>query len=349
MSGGALGGGALGGGALGGGAFEPYPLLVGPHLYRRIWGGTRLASWFPDVPVSGPAGEPVGECWLVDGANRVANGAYAGLTLGDLARAHGAALVGEASYGRYGPRIPLLAKFLDAAADLSVQVHPNDAYALREEAGSGHLGKAEAWLMLECDPGASVLRGFVRDVTVEEARAALADDTFGELLNRVPVRAGDVVVNPAGAVHAVGAGCFLFEIQQASDLTYRLYDYGRVGADGRQRELHIERALAVAELSGGAYAPASTRPEADRWHRAVELPEFTLDVRRLEPGAQVAGATKPHSLELLVVTRGVARLSAAGHELTLGRGAAAVLPASLGDYALRGDADIVRAAVGEAA
>lgn len=331
--------------------FEPYPLLLRPHLYRRVWGGARLAEWYGggpvQVPVSGPAGEPLGECWLVDAGNLVENGPYAGLTLGELARTHGAALVGSAPAERYGARVPLLAKFLDAASDLSVQVHPDDAYAARVEAASGHLGKAEAWLMLQCEPGASVLRGFVRDVTEAEARAALADGTFVNLMHRVGVREGDVVVNPAGTVHAVGAGCFLFEIQQASDLTYRLYDYGRAGADGKHRELHVERALAVADLTGGPYAPGSAPPEPDRWRRAVELPEFVLDACRLTAGPPLLGATTERSLELIVLTGGSARLSAAGRTLALGRGAAVVLPASLGSYALEGDADVLRATVGE--
>jgi mannose-6-phosphate isomerase len=332
--------------------FEPYPLLLRPHLYRRIWGGARLAEWLgagPEVPVSGPTGEPVGECWLVDAGNLVENGRYAGLTLGELARTHGAALVGSTPAGRYGARVPLLAKFLDAASDLSVQVHPDDAYAASVEAASGHLGKAEAWLMLACDAEASVLRGFVRDVTEAEARAALADGTFADLLHRVRVREGDVVVNPAGTVHAVGAGCFLFEIQQASDLTYRLYDYGRTGADGKPRELHVERALAVADLTGGPYAPRSALPGPGGWRRAVELPEFVLDACRLTPGAPLPGATTARSLELIVLTGGTARLSAAGRTLALGRGAAVVLPASLGGYALEGDADVLKAAVGEGA
>ena len=333
--------------------FEAYPLLLRPHLYRRIWGGARLAEWLgagsAAAPVSGPAGEPVGEGWLVDADNRVENGRYAGLTLGTVAATHGAALVGAAPFERYGARVPLLAKFLDAAADLSVQVHPDDAYAATVEAASGHLGKAEAWLMLECGPGATVLRGFVRDVSEAQARAALADGTFADLLHRVGVRAGDVVVNPAGTVHAVGAGCFLFEIQQASDLTYRLYDYGRTGADGKPRELHVEHALAVADLTGGPYRPRSATFEPGEWRRAVELPEFVLDARRLTPAAPASDATTARSLELIVLTSGSARLSAAGHTLPLERGAAVVLPAGLGGYALEGDGDVLRAAVGEGA
>ncbi len=332
------------------GAFSPYPLLLRPQLYRRLWGGTRLAAWLgacADLPLSGPEGEPVGEAWLVDAASQVMNGPRAGETLGALAATAKADLIGEAAMRRYGPRVPLLAKFIDADHDLSVQVHPDDAYALREHAGSGHLGKAEAWFLVESAPGAYVLRGFQRDVTKDQVRQAVADGSLEALMHRLPVKAGSVVVNPAGTVHAVGAGCFLFEIQQPSDLTYRLFDYGRLAADGRPRELHVDRALAVADLSGGPVPPNPTRTLDDGWTRLVALPEFVLDRLAVTPGDAGEYRTERRSLEVLVVVRGEVVVTGGGAEARLPEGSAAVLPAALGSYQLAGEGEVLRSAVGE--
>ncbi|NLG09458.1 MAG: mannose-6-phosphate isomerase [Deinococcales bacterium] len=333
-------------------AVDLYPLRPEPRLHRRVWGGDRLPALHRgDPPRLGPEGEPVGESWLAGDDNVVLNGAHAGRTLAELARALGAALVGGAAVARYGARLPLLAKLLDAAADLSVQVHPDDAYALSEEAASGHLGKAEAWYVLAAEPGASVLWGFARDVSREEVACAAADGTLPALMNRVPVAPGTVVVNPAGTVHAVGAGVRLYEIQQASDLTYRLYDHGRRGADGRPRTLHLERGLAVADLRGAAWAPPEPRVLGGGWQRLVARPEFVLDRAELA-GAAVAGRPDPASLQLVTLTRGRARLApaepeAAWEPLALAAGDTVLLPAGLaGGYLLEGSGEALRSAMG---
>lgn len=331
------------------GGFEPYPLVLGPHLYRRLWGGSRLAAWLGgrgDLPVSGPEGEPVGEAWLLDASSVVLNGPRSGDTLGMVAASAEADLVGETAMLRYGPRVPLLAKFIDAAQDLSVQVHPDDAYALREHPGSGHLGKTEAWFLLDSARGASVLWGFRRPLTEQEVRQAVAERTLADLMHRLPVARGSVVVNPAGTVHAVGAGCFLFEIQQASDLTYRLFDYGRLAADGRPRELHLDRALAVADLSGAPPPANPVTAVGDGFARLVALPEFVLDHRVVMPGETREYRTERRSLEILVSVRGELTVSGGGEEATVREGGTVVLPAALGTYRLTGDAEVLRSAVG---
>lgn len=330
------------------GPLDAYPLLLQPRLHRRLWGGSRLAAWIGDtgLPVSGPADEPVGEAWLVGADNLVTNGAYRGVSLGALAATYGAALVGEAPFARYGAVVPLLAKLLDAREDLSIQVHPDDAYARREHPGSGHLGKAEAWYVLEAAPGAGVLRGFTRATEPAALRAAALDGTLPSLMRRLPVVPGSVVVNPAGTVHAVGAGCLLFEIQQASDLTYRLFDYGRRGADGAPRELHLDRALAVADLSGGGEQGAAPRPSSSGWTRLVQLPEFSLDARAMAGGAPLAGTTSAASFEILFVAAGEATVAGGGVAAGLVAGGAAVLPAGLGAYTLRGEGTILRCLAG---
>lgn len=331
-----------------------YPLVLQPQLHRRVWGGTWLEAFHGHenaVPRLGPAGEPLGESWLASGESVVLNGAHAGLTVAELAGQLGASLVGSLPFGRYGARMPLLAKLLDAATPLSVQVHPDDAYALAHEAASGHLGKTEAWYVLAAEPGAHVLWGFGRDLTPEEAHAAVGDGTLADLMQRVAVTSGSVIVNPAGTVHAVGAGVRLYEIQQESDLTYRLYDYGRVGANGQPRQLHVDKSLAVADLSGRPFVEAPPQPQPSGWVRLVERPEFVLERALLHLENKVRGAATGASLQLLTLVSGSAVLRSAlttakWPDVRLTPGVTVLLPAALaGGYELTGDGEVLRAYV----
>lgn len=287
-----------------------------------------------------------GETWLADGSSPVAAGPHEGATVAELAEEYGADLVGNTSYARYGPRLALLAKFLTAQDDLSVQVHPDDAYAQAHEAETGHLGKAEAWYILGAQQGAYVLRGFVRDVTAEEVRAAAEDGSLVDLLRRVEVRPGDVIVNPAGMVHAVCGGITLYEIQQSSDLTYRLFDYGRLDSMGARRELHLDKALDVADLSEAPATlpePPSARP--GEWRRLTARPEFVLDALRFRPGTRVTASTDVASCQIITTVTGEARLLGGGEVFTLGVSGTALLPASLGTYELEGEGEVLRAAL----
>jgi len=215
----------------------PEVIELEPQFKPRVWGGRRLAERF-----GLDASEPIGEAWMVFDENRIASGPYAGRVLAEVLPRLGEAFLGRAVVERYGHRLPLLVKFLDTADWLSVQVHPDDAYARSHEAESGWLGKAEAWVVLEAEPDARVIYGVKRPVTREELRAAAQDGTILELLNFVPVQQGDVIYVPPGTIHALGPGLLVYEVSQRSDLTYRLYDYGR------GRELHLDRALDVARL-----------------------------------------------------------------------------------------------------
>jgi mannose-6-phosphate isomerase len=320
-----------------------YPLRLDIRYSRRLWGGDRLPE-FLGLPASEPGPEPVAEGWLVYAENEVLNGRFAGLTLQRVATGLGVRLLGTASIARYGDKVPLLAKFIDAADRLSVQVHPDDAFALTHEAASGHLGKSEAWYVLDAAPDAHVLWGFRDDVDPDRVRAAVLDGSLPDLMNRVPVAPGAVVYNPAGTVHAIGRGILLFEIQQSSDLTYRLFDYLRRDKAGRERELHLDRALKVATLAGGNRALRAPSPLAGGWRRLVDCEHFVMDAAPLDGGAHV-GRTDPSSLQILVMTRGAATLRWSGGAEDLSRGAAVVLPASLGRYGLEGDGEVLRCAV----
>jgi len=344
-----------------------YPLLLEARLVPRLWGGdalrdfhrlARVVEGSRKAGVAGPdtaTAEPIGESWVAGEDNVVTNGPLTGRSLRELATRYGAALLGTANTERYGDKLALLAKFLDAKQVLSVQVHPDDAYALEHERETGHLGKAEAWYVLTTEPGAYVLWGFARDVTAEEVRQAVRRGDLESLMNRLPVTAGDVIVNPAGLVHAVGPGVMLFEIQQSSDLTYRLYDFDRRGPDGRPRELHVEKALDVAYLGRSDESSMRGRVaagpgERDSWRRLVELPEFVLDAADLGSGdahGDLRDATSEASLELLVVTRGRATVCGQGPDdcVDMERGDAVLLPAALGGYIVRGSGEVLRCAV----
>ncbi|MEX2535761.1 MAG: type I phosphomannose isomerase catalytic subunit [Trueperaceae bacterium] len=317
---------------------EPYPLLVDRRMSRRLWGGNRLAGYLGIEAPEG--GEPLAEAWQIYAGNQVHNGAYAGHTLGEVAKATGAWLLGTATVSRYGNSVPLLAKFIDAAQPLSIQVHPGDDYARKHEAASGHLGKAEAWYILAAQPGAQIIWGFSESMTPGRVRRAVIEGDLEEFVNRIPVEAGDVIYNPEGTVHAIGAGLFLFEIQQASDLTYRLYDYGRRGADGLERELHIDRALDVANLEGGRLAKVAPLELGNGRRLLVESPHFAMEA--IEPDARTSLATSPASLEFLTVTKGKAAVDTPSGRVALDAGTSAVLPATLGEYALIGNAQILR-------
>jgi mannose-6-phosphate isomerase len=322
------------------------PWALRADLRRRPWGGDRLAArWAPGEADVEAGREPIGEAWLAGPWTRVAAGPDTGRDLADLAAEHGAALLGAAPWSRYGARFPLLVKLLDAAEPLSLQVHPDDAYALQFESASGHLGKTEAWWVLSADPGAQVTWGFAREVTRVEVERAAASGRWAPLLRQLPVAEGDVVVNPAGTVHALGAGLLVYEVQQASDLTYRLYDHGRLGADGRARELHLDRALAVARLTPGpAPAPAAVARAPGRIELA-RTDAFVLEA--VDPRAEGVGAdgvgweVGTGSFELLTDLgdagrTGVGALHWAGGEASVTAGSTWLLPAGLGPVALRG-------------
>ncbi len=190
------------------------------------------------------SGDKLAETWELschpDGPSIVANGEYAGATLNEYILMEGKKVTGTKS--RKYDRFPLLIKFIDAKEDLSIQVHPNDAFALENE---GQYGKTEMWYIVDCEEGASLYYGFSKEISREEFVKRMEDKTLLEVLNKVEVQKGDVLFIEPGTIHAIGKGNLIAEIQQNSNVTYRVYDYGRKGPDGRERDLHIEKALQV--------------------------------------------------------------------------------------------------------
>ncbi|GAC1615097.1 MAG: class I mannose-6-phosphate isomerase [Candidatus Elarobacter sp.] len=251
-----------------------YPFVLEPKLTPAIWGGDALVRRYGK---HGDAAQALGESWECWDENRVANGALAGTTLGELRGEFGAALTGPVDPGR---AFPVLTKIIDARQALSVQVHPDDAYAQRVEHQAN--GKTECWYILTCEPGAELVLGWARDTTREEYERRVADGTLGEILRRVPVQPGDAFYLPAGTLHAIGAGIQLFETQQASDLTYRIFDWNRVGADGKPRQLHVQKAGDV--LDYRATFPGAVRQlsySTDGLERALLVADARFLVERV--------------------------------------------------------------------
>jgi mannose-6-phosphate isomerase len=305
------------------------PLTLERKLDSRIWGGDTLGAW---LGLEHPPAQ-LAESWQVYEHNRVAGGPFAGRTLADITAEHGAALVGARSFERYGADFPLLAKFIDAADDLSIQVHPDDAYAHSVEAATGFHGKTEAWHILRAAPGADLIHGLAAPSSRAAFAAAVAGGELMRLLRRVPAAPGDTIFVPAGTVHAISGGIMLFEIQQKSDLTYRVYDYDRRDAHGQLRELHLDRALDVIDYGEQPPARVAPRPLGDGRTLLVECPYFAME--RWELRAPLDRATTPGSFEILTAIDGAARLAWGGGEAGLACGESLVLPASLGAYQLR--------------
>lgn len=307
-----------------------YPLLTERRIVQPIWGGTRLATWL-NLPEPHP--ERIGETWQVYDDNKITNGALAGITLAEATQQYGESLIGTRTITRYGKDFPLLAKFLDADQPLSIQVHPNDEYAHTHESTTGFHGKTEAWYILEATPGASVLYGLKAPISKSDFAEAIATDTVEPLFHRLPVQAGDMVFVPAGTIHAIDAGITLFEIQQKSDLTYRVYDYGRRDArTGQLRELHIEKALAVSDLTPAAYQTIPPLHLDEQRVLLVACPYFALE--RWTLATPYSATTSSVSLEILTVVGGKGVLQWAEGEIALYEGDSVVLPASLGTYTL---------------
>ena len=218
-----------------------HPIRLAASLHETIWGGRRLErDGWKQLP---PGNITIGESWETEITTVAQNKPYAGKTLGSLVEELGPRLLGEQVMAIFGRQFPLLAKFLDAHDKLSVQVHPDDTYARLHE--HGKLGKTEFWYVLDAAPGASIIHGFKSLTSRREVQQAIQDVNLENLLNKVSVSAGDIIFVPAGTVHGIGGGVLLYELQEYSDLTYRMYDYGRLTAAGTPRELHIERSLDV--------------------------------------------------------------------------------------------------------
>jgi mannose-6-phosphate isomerase len=300
-----------------------YPLRFRLLVRRYIWGNRRLETCL-GKPL-GP-GNDYAESWEVcdHGADQsvVEQGPLAGTTLGELVLQRGAELL-----GRHHPqsRFPLLVKFLDAAKALSVQVHPNDAQAARMNPPD--LGKTEAWYILSAEPGSRIYAGLQVGVDQPQLENAIRQGTCEKVLHSFEPKAGDCLFIPAGTVHALGAGLLVAEIQQSSDTTYRLYDWNRVGPDGRPRPLHVEQGMAVVDFQRGPVAPVESQPtDSPCRHRLVACDKFIMDRWDFANPQTIGGDDRFH---IVCVLEGEIHIDGDPHSAPLRKGGTALLPASL--------------------
>ena len=318
-----------------------HPLFLQPAFKDYIWGGTRLKTdWGKQAALS-----PLAESWELScheaGPSVVVSGDWAGQTLTQVLAAHPQfAGVKAEKAGEF----PLLIKLIDAAGPLSVQVHPDDAYARRVEHAQG---KTEMWYVLDADEGAGIYYGFKRETSPEELKAAIEANTLTKLLNWVSAKKGDCFFIPAGTVHAIGAGLLMAEVQQSSNLTYRVYDYGRVGADGRPRALHIEKALAVTRREPPKTPVGPTEPErvvtGGRIQPLFACDKFTTAVLMVE-GTMEDCVTQESFVSLLVL-EGEGTLKHQGEAYAVKKGQSVFLPAGMGTYELTGRMQVLRTRV----
>ncbi|MCA9259112.1 MAG: class I mannose-6-phosphate isomerase [Planctomycetales bacterium] len=304
------------------------PLRFEPLFRRYLWGGRRLATLL-NKPLG--EGDDYAESWeIVDhGADQIVvrGGALAGRTLQQLIHERPEWLLGAGVEveGAQGPRFPLLFKFLDCNHTLSVQVHPNDAQGALLDPPD--LGKTEAWVVVSADAGSRLYAGLRDGVTRQQLADALAEGSCAECLHEVPVSAGDCVFIPAGTVHALGAGLVIAEIQQASDTTFRLFDWNRLDKEGRPRDLHIEQSLAVIDFQRGPVGPVSPQATDDpRCELLVACDKFVL--RRWKVCEPLETPDRG-TFRILAVLEGALDLIGDPLAQPLARGETAVLPAAL--------------------
>lgn len=307
-----------------------YPLLFRPALKDYIWGGRNLETILGRELPEGI----VAESWEIaaheDGESVVINGPYAGLTLTELHEKLGLGLIGRNNaWAQEREKFPLLVKLLDAADKLSVQVHPDDAYALAHE--GNELGKSEMWVILHAEPSAEVVLGIKKEVTPDQLRRGITDGSLEHLLHRVPVKAGDHVCVPSGTLHAIMGGILIAEIQQNSNTTYRVYDWNRT-QNGKPRPLHINKAMDVIDFNivEPGIRPALLLGEsggASRWLLCKNR-YFTTELVKIQAGCEFRGHLDGDTLEIWGVIAGEMRVD----NTPLSAVQFTLLPATMGPY-----------------
>ena len=319
----------------------PELLVVAPVFAERLWGGRTLRLWFGDSVPDGV----IGECWAVSGmpgmSGTLQSGAPAGFTL-DRAWAEGL-VTGKPEAGAF----PLLCKYLDPQDWLSVQVHPDDAQARTLE--GQQRGKAECWLVVSCDEGAELILGHTAR-SADELRDALVDGTLMDHLVRVPVHQDDFFMVAAGEVHSLGPGMLVYEVQQNSDITYRIYDFDRVGLDGQARQLHVEKGFSVVTAPHDPGAARTAGPWQDvgvhsRRRVLVACPQFL--VQRWETLHGRFEMQAP-GFRVLTMIGGSGTVRTANQQVEVGLGTSLVIPAGTGPVEVSGDLVMVTTDPGSA-
>ncbi len=310
-----------------------YILKLNPVFKDYLWGGTKLRDEYGFESNL----EKLAEGWMLschkDGENTIENGEFAGKTLTEVAKLN-PDFLGE--NGKKFEYFPILIKLIDAKDDLSVQVHPNNEYAMRVE---NEYGKTECWYILDCDEGAELIYGFNRDISSEEFKNRIANNTFLETVNKVKVKKGDLFFIEAGTLHAIGKGILLAEIQQNSNTTYRVYDYGRLGADGKPRDLHVQKAIDVTNCTPPT---RSTNPEGelkvyDDYSTQLLTKCDLFNVKKVTVNNYFDGVADDKSFVSILVTDGNGKID----NIEIKKGDSLFIPANYGTFTVSGQLDII--------
>lgn len=307
-----------------------YPFLFEPNLHSVVWGGQRLR------PYKGlePSDEPIGESWEVsavpNSCSVISNGEWKGQSLIAVIDQYPDEILGKEVNKKYGGKLPLLVKFIDAKRDLSIQVHPNDEMARRRH---GKMGKSEMWYVISADEGSHLYAGFKEKITPDEYQRRIADGTIVDVLADHSVQAGDVFYLPAGRVHAICGGILLAEVQQSSDVTYRIYDYNRPGMDGKPRELHTELAAEALDYRVEDQYRTEYEETANKALKIIDSPYFVVRVMEISKPFH-RNLLKYDSFIISMCIEGdcTLRVKATGDEILLKQGHSTLIPASIADY-----------------
>lgn len=307
------------------------PIKLSPAFKDYIWGGSKLKTLYnKNFDLT-----PLAESWELsthkDGESVISGGKYDSLSFSEYLECVGNKVIGKKA--ECSDRFPLLIKFIDASDNLSVQVHPDDEYALLHE---GEYGKTEMWYVLDCEKDAYIYYGFSKDITQEEYKTAIESNTLTDLLNKVYVHPGDVFLIPAGTVHAICKGIIICEIQQNSNITYRVYDYGRKDKSGNTRPLHIEKALEVSNLNATLYKETSFQGDDVL---LAQCKYFT--VHRLIVNDNAKYTTDTDSFTSLIVTEGSGLLSMNNEEIHFSKGDSIFIPAQKSSFTICGKCEII--------
>ncbi len=313
-------------------------LNLKPALKEIIWGGNRMKDSYGFETDAAN----IAEAWMLsahkDGPSVVCGGEDEGLTLAEAVEKHGKSVLGTKCVSLAD--FPLLVKFIDARDRLSVQVHPEDEYARRIE---NENGKTEAWYILDCDEGAQLIYGFNGELTKDECRKSIENGTLLEKCNCVSVKPGDVCFIPAGTLHAIGAGILLAEVQQSSNVTYRVFDYNRVGKDGKPRELHVDKALDVVHLNKPSRDFSAQGEKCNIEGGTEQLLtgcEYFSMTSLVVDGTCVRTADETSFVSYLV-TDGIGELSDGKQNIALQKGSCLFVPADHGNFSLSGNMKLV--------
>ncbi|WP_116770181.1 type I phosphomannose isomerase catalytic subunit [Maribacter litoralis] len=301
-----------------------HPLKFKPILKERLWGGTKLKEVFGKPIESDITGESWELSTVPGDISVVANGSLEGKSLQELIDSNAEELLGKSVVERFGKEFPILIKFIDAKQDLSIQLHPNDALA-KERHNS--FGKTEMWYIMDADPKAELIVGFNKDVTKEEYAESVANDTLLDLLNYEQVKEGDTFFINTGKIHAIGAGVMLAEIQQTSDVTYRVFDFNRKDKEGNLRELHTDLALDAVDYEKKDDFIVSYDKTKNEVNTMVDCPYFKTNFIELTENLDLDTAQRD-SFTIYMCVGGEAKISTAEGEVSIKSGETALLPAS---------------------